>query len=411
MGGRIVPQPSPFYQRQQLACTSFHWKDWAGTAAVSSYTPYSEREYHALRQTAGMIDVSPLFKYDVTGPDALKALDRLMCRDIRKIRRGRVIYTSWTDERGKMLDDGTVAQIGEQHFRVTSSEPWLRWFNVNSRGLDVHFEDTTKQLAALSLQGPNARKILKEITTFDMNKMRFFRIRKTKLAGFDVWISRTGYTGDLGYEIWMQHEDALGVWDALVIAGKPWGIEPCGLDAMDIARIEAGFVLQGVDYITAPSCFLDRQTSTPFEAGLGWTVDLDKPSFIGQDALRQANDDPNGWSLVGLETVWEDLERVYGLYNLPPSVCTDAWRSGLPLYDTQGERQVGYATSGAWSPILKRNLALATVPSSMAAEGTLMRMEHTVEYQRYKVLAKVVKRPFFDPERKRSIPPAEAPNE
>jgi len=405
-----VPQPSPFYPRQQEVCTSFHWKDWAGTAAVCAYTAYSEKEYHALRQTAGLIDVSPLFKYDVTGPDALKALSRLMCRNIGKIRRGRVIYTSWTDERGMMLDDGTVAQIGEQHFRVTSSEPWLRWFEINSRALDVTFEDTTRKFAALSLQGPNARNVLLNITEFDMNKMRFFRIRKTKLAGFDVWISRTGYTGDLGYEIWMHRDDAVGVWDAVVEAGKLWGIEPCGLDAMDIARIEAGFVLQGVDYITAPSCFLDRQMSTPYEAGLGWTVDLDREYFIGQPALIEASRQKDGWALVGIETNWEDLERVYGLYGLPPSVCTDAWRSGLPLYNATGDRQIGYATSGTWSPVLKRNLALATVPKSMAAEGTELRMEHTVEYQRYKVLAKVVKRPFFDPERKRSLPNDEAQN-
>ena len=403
-----MPQPSPFYPRQKELCTSFHWKDWAGTAAVSSYTPYSEKEYYALRQSAGLIDVSPLFKYDVTGKDAVKALRRLMCRDIGKIRRGRVIYTSWTNEQGKMLDDGTVAQIGEQHFRVTSSEPWLRWFRINTRGLDVHFEDTTRKYAALSLQGPNARKVLLNITEFDMNKMRFFRIRKTKLAGFDVWISRTGYTGDLGYEIWMNTEDALGVWDALIIAGKPWGIEPCGLDAMDIARIEAGFVLQGVDYVTAPSCFLEQQTSTPYEASLGWTVDLDREPFIGQKALRKASNDPNGWSLVGIETIWDDMERVYGQYGLPPSMCTDAWRSGLPLYDTSGDLQIGYATSGAWSPILKKNLALATIQNpALTVEGTELRMEHTVEYQRYKVLAKVVKKPFFDPERKRSLPSVE----
>jgi len=402
-----MPKPSPFYPRQFDACSSFHWKDWAGQAAVCAYTPYSEREYHALRQSAGLIDISPLFKYDVSGPDALSALDYLVCRDLSSMRRGQVVYTTWINEDGKLLDDGTVARIGDDTFRVTSSEPWLRWFELHSRRFDVSFEDTTHKLAALSIQGPNARKVLKDITEFDMNKMRFFRIRKTKLAGIDVRISRTGYTGDLGYEIWMNTEDALHVWDALLAAGKPWGLEPCGLDAMDIARIEAGFVLQGVDYITAPSCFLERQTSTPFEAGLGWTVSLDKAKFVGKDALVRAQSDANGVTLVGLETIWEDLERVYETYGLPPSVCTDAWRDGLPIYDKTEDTHIGYATSGAWSPILKKNLALATVPNSYAAEGTLVRMEHTVEYKRYKVLAKVVPRPFFDPERKRSLPTEE----
>ena len=405
-----MPQPSPFHSRTLPLCTSMQWMDWAGFAAVSCYAAHSEREYHAIRQSAALIDVSPLFKYEVTGSDAARALSMLMCRDVSSISRGRVLYTSWVDEAGMMLDDGTVARIGEQHYRVTSSEPWLRWFNVHSQGLDVQFEDSTHQLAALSLQGPNARNVLLPIVDFDMNKMRFFRIRKTRLAGIEVWISRTGYTGDLGYEIWVDSDHAIAVWDALIQAGAHWGLQPCGLDAMDIARIEAGFVLQGVDYVSARNCFLERQKSSPYEAGLGWTVDLDRDPFIGQAALRAEKENGSKWAMVGLEMDWDSLETVCDLYGLPPALSPHAWRCGLPVYNEQGNQQIGYATSGAWSPILKKNLSLATLPTQMAAIGQRVLLEHTVEYQRYKVLATVVERPFFDPPQKRSVPGLEKSN-
>jgi len=380
--------------------------DWAGYYAVSSYDANSEREYHAIRQSAALIDVTPLFKYDVTGTQASEALTRLMCRDISKIKRGTVLYTSWTDNAGKMLDDGTVARIGPAHYRVTSSEPWLRWFQQGTQDLDVAFEDTTDRIAALSLQGPNSRSILQGCVDYDLDRMRFFKIRQMTLSGCSVRVSRTGYTGDLGFEIWMDAADALTVWDTLMDVGRSWAIEPCGLDAMDISRIEAGFVLQGVDYITARSCFLERQKSSPYEAGLGWTVNLDREPFIGRDALRIEEAAGPQWCMVGLEYNWDDIEAVYDRFHLPPALCNHAWRDGLPIYDEEETRQVGYATSGSWSPVLKKNLALATLPANLSQVGTVLKIEHTVEYQRFKVRVRVTERPFFDPERKRFTPGA-----
>lgn len=401
-----MPRPTPFHERTSQLCTSFQFKDWAGYLSVCEYQGHSELEYHALRQGAGLIDVTPLYKCDVSGKDASKLLSRLMTRDVGVIARGRVAYTSMVDTHGKMLDDGTVARIGEDLFRVTSSEPWVFWFLRNARGLDVNVIDTTDSLAALSLQGPTSRAILDQVVEFDMNRMRFFRIRKTTLAGHPVWVSRTGYTGDLGFEIWTENAHALPVYDALVEAGRGHGLAPCGLDAMDISRIEAGFVLQGVDYVSARRCFNELRKSSPYEAGLGWTVELDRAPFIGQEALKREVEAGSRWALVGVEVDWDGLEKVYEPFGLPPALPGHAWRDGRPVFDADGKRQVGYATSGTWSPVLKQYITLATLPAKYAAVGTALCLEHTVEYRRFPIPATVVPKPFFDPERKRSTPGA-----
>ena len=395
---------TPFHERTAALNRAFAWKEWAGYAAVCTYDLHSEREYVAFRHTAGLIDVTPLYKVDVKGPDAGKLLSRVWTRDIAKISRGQVVYSALCDEHGWCMDDGTVARIGPEHYRMSSSEPWVRWLHRWSRGLKVELEDTTDKLAALSLQGPMAREILKGIVEFDMDKMRFFRIRKTTLAGLPVRISRTGYTGDLGYEIWMDNEHALGVWDALIEAGRPYGMEPAGLDAMDVTRIEAGFVLQGVDYVTAKACITETLKSTPEDAGLGWTVDLERDPFVGQAALLAEKERGPKWDLVGLELDWPELERLYEDYNLPPHLAPVACRQAVPLYDPTGRRQVGQATSSVWSPTIKRYVALGQVHREWNALETPLRIEHTPEFERRQVTARVVEKPFFDPERKRSVP-------
>ncbi len=395
---------TPFHPRTAALCHSLAWKEWAGYAAVCNYDRHSEREYVAFRYTAGLIDVTPLYKLDVKGPDAGKLLSRVWTRDISKISVGRVVYSALCDEHGWCLDDGTIARLGPEHYRMSSSEPWYRWLHRWSRGLDVQIEDTSQRIAVLSLQGPMARKILEPIVEFDMNRMRFFRVRRTTLAGHPVWISRTGYTGDLGYEIWMDNEDALGVWDSLLQAGRVFGIEPAGLDAMDFTRIEAGFVLQGVDYVTAKACITKSLLSTPEDAGLGWTVELERDPFVGQAALSSERERGPKWELVGLEFDWPELERLYDAYGLPPHLAPSACRSSVPLYDPTGRRQVGQVTSSVWSPVLKRYLALGQVHREWGATDTPLRVEHTPEFERRQVTARVVDKPFFDPERKRSVP-------
>ncbi len=398
-----MPRKTPFHPRTQALAESYAWKEWAGYLAVCTYDRHSEREYFAFRYAAGLLDVTPLYKVDVRGPDAAAFLSRAWCRDITKCSVGRVVYTTMADAHGKCLDDGTVSRLSRDHYRVTSSESWLAWFGRLSRGFDVTLEDTTHQVAALALQGPHARDVLREITAFDVDRMRFFRVRPTTIAGVPVHLSRTGYTGDLGYEIWTSNEHALALWDALIAAGRPWGLEPAGLDALDVTRIEAGFVLQGIDYVSARSCLIEARKSTPTEAGLGWTVDLDdRPPFVGQKALLLERERGPVWDLVGLELDWPELEALYASYGLPPHLAPLACRQAVPVYGPSG--QVGQATSQTWSPVLKKPIALAQIRVGHAKVGTRLQVEHTVEFERRRITATVVERPFYDPPRKKHTP-------
>jgi len=396
-----MPIPSPFHPRTNALCKSLRWKDWSGYHAVCAYDTYHEREYYAVRHAAGLMDVTPLHKYEVQGPDAAAFLARVMVKNIEKLKIGQVAYCCWCDDDGKLLDDGTVWRIDDTVFRATAAEPSLAWFLHNARGFDVSIEDSTDRIGALSLQGPNARTILRQVTDVDLDALRFFRLERTKIDGFDATITRTGYTGDLGYEIWVENDHALRLWDAITDAGRGYGLEPMGLDALDIARVEAGFIMNGVDYFSANHCLIDARKSTPYETGLGWTVNLDRDPFIGQAALRREKQEGPRRRFVGIELDWNEFETLFARHRLPPEVCSSAWRDAVPVY-APGGAQVGQATSGSWSPILKKNLALATVSSAYAATGTRLRMEVTVEYERKTVGAVVATKPFFDPERKRS---------
>jgi aminomethyltransferase len=399
-------QTTPFHPRTSAYSTSFSWKEWAGYAAPCSYAPHTEAEFFAIRSTAGLLDVTPLYKYDVRGPDAGAFLARIWTRDIATIGVGRVVYSAMCDESGYMLDDGTIARIAEDHYRCTSSEPWYAWFLQHSRGYDVSIEDTSESLSGLALQGPRSRVILKGITEFDMDRMRFFRIRATTIANIPVWISRTGYTGDLGYEIFCENQHALALWDAIMAAGAPHGMIPIGLNALDVARIEAGFVLQGVDYISAKSCLVDVLKSTPDDAGLGWTVDLNRSAFIGQEAIRAERARGPVWDLVGLDISWEGMDELYAEYELPPHLAPEACRQSVPVYSKEGV-QVGQVTSTTWSPTVKRYLALAQVRRPHHRIGTDLFVEHTPMFERRQLSATVVEKPFFDPPRKRNTPAAQ----
>jgi aminomethyltransferase len=395
-----MPIPTPFHPRTSELCTSLLYKDWAGYYAVRSYDTYVEREYFAIRHSAGLIDVTPLFKYEVHGRDAAAFLSRVMVRNIEKLKIGQVAYCCWCDEQGKVIDDGTVSRLSDVYFRVTSTEPNFSWFSRFTRGYDVNLEDSTHRIAALSLQGPTSRAILSELTEGAVEDVGFFRVIKTEIGGTSVHVSRTGYTGDLGFEIWTRNDDALDVYNGTLVAGSKYGMLPAGLDAMDVTRIEAGFLLNGVDYYNTNHCMIERRKSTPYELGLGWMVALNRDPFNGQAALAREKQTGPARVLVGLDIDWDEHEAIFNEFGLPVEICTAAWRTSVPVYSDAGD-QVGYATSGAWSPILKKNLALATLRADYGAEGTQLRFEVTVEYERRSVKATVVKKPFFDPERKR----------
>src|ERR1041385_1647256 len=268
-----MPVGTAFHDRTFKLCESLNYREWSGYYAVSSYEPNHEHEYNAIRNAAALIDISPLFKYRVTGKDATRLVDRVITRDMRKVSVGQVIYTPWCDGQGKVIDDGTVSRLEENTYRWTAADPSLRWFSQNAAGLEVHIEDISESVAALALQGPTSGRLLKSLVQdADIGNLKYFRVTKARLAGVEVEISRTGYTGDLGYEIWVPAEHALRVWDELMAAGRPFDIQPAGMVALDVARIEAGLLLIDVDFNSSKKAVIEAQKYSPFELGLGRLV-------------------------------------------------------------------------------------------------------------------------------------------
>lgn len=395
-----MPIESPLHARTAPLCHSLRFKDWAGYYAVCAYESTLDAEYFALRQACGLLDVTPLHKYEVRGPQAEAFLAWLWTRDVRRVKEGQVVYGVWCDEEGKVLDDGTLTRFSSERFRMTAAEPSFAWLSDRARGFDVELEDVSTRLAALALQGPTSRATLVALCGPQIAELRYFRAMRARADGLEFDITRTGYTGDLGYELWIEAERAPELWDAVMAAGAVHGVLPVGLDALDVTRVEAGFVMGGVDYVHAAQARIESQKSSPYELGLGWTVHLGRGPFIGEEALaREAREGPR-WQLVGLEVRWDELEALYASYGLPPALPTAAWRTPVPIH--HGAQQVGRASSGAWSPTLKKNLALATVEAAHAATGTRLGFEVTVEYERRTVPCTVVDRPFFSPSRARA---------
>jgi aminomethyltransferase len=397
---------TPFHSRTAPLSQAQNWRRWSGYLTASSYELHHDREYWAIRNSAALIDVSPLHKYRIEGPDAERLLDRVVTRDVTKCKLHQVLYTPWCDDDGKVMDDGTLARLADDSFRLTSAEPNLRWLQDNALGMDVSIRDISEDVAAVALQGPNARRILHDAANGVADDLRFFRLTKGEIAGVPVEITRTGYTGDLGYEIWTEPANAEALWDGLIEAGDPHRILPAGMLALDIARVEAGLVLIGVDYVPAHRAIIEDRKSSPFELGLGWTVKLDGNWFVGRDALIAEKQRGPEWEFRGLDVSWDALEALYNEVGLPPQLPSEGWRTSVPVYS--GSTQVGYATSGCWSPLLKKYIALAHLQSAYAGAGTDLRMEITVEHHRKKAAARVVETQFFNPDRKRSNPEASA---
>jgi len=393
---------SPFFERTSKLNESQEWRRWAGYLAATSYELTHENEYFAIRTKAALLDISPLKKYIIEGPDSQILLDRLVTRNIAICKVGQVMYTPWCDEDGKVIDDGTVQRLSEKTFRITSAEPNLEWIQSNAVGMDVIVKDDSFTTAALALQGPNSRAILNSVSSKTLDKLKFFWMMETTFGNIPVSISRTGYTGDLGYEIWMDPNYAIAVWDLLMDKGKFFGITATGLHALDIARIEAGLILLDVDYISSRHALIESRKSSPYELGLGWTVKMKKSGFIGKSSLHKELKQGSDWSFVGIEIEWPEFEKHYREVGLAPGLPHTAWRTSTPLY--YKNEQIGYATSGTWSPLLKRYIALAHLKSNYAHEGSELMFELKVEHFRKLTKATVVKTPFYDPERKRSCP-------
>lgn len=390
---------TPFHPRTAPLVRAQTWRRWAGCQVASAYEPQPEREYAAIRNAVALIDVSPLCKYVITGQDAGRLLDRMVTRDVTKCGIGQVLYSPWCDAAGKVIDDGTISRLAEETFLLTSAEPNLRWLYMNGVGLDASIDEVTERVGALALQGPLARDVLERATRTDFSPLAYFRLTHATVHDIPVTISRTGYTGDLGYELWVDAKHALGLWDALVEEGEPYGITPAGIWALDLARIEAGFVMLGVDYHSAQRAETDAQKSSPFELNLGWTVSRNKGPFNGRRALRAERSRPPTWRFTGIAVVSSSIEELYAEHDLPPRLPAVAWRTSTPVY--RRGKQIGYATSGCWSPLLKQSLALAHLRTPHFEPGTEVQLEITVEHTRRRADAVVTRLPFFDPERKR----------
>jgi len=398
-----MPIGTPFHPRTFALCESLNYREWSGYFSVSSYETHHEHEYNAIRNAAALIDISPLFKYIVAGPDAARLLDRVITRDVSRMNVGRVFYTPWCDEDGYVIDDGTVARLSETTYRLTSADPTFRWLVQNARGFDATIEDVSERTAALALQGPRSADVLRVCATADIDRLRYFQIMSAAIHGVPVDISRTGYTGDLGYEVWVDSSAAIHVWDAIMAAGQAMDIKPVGMLALDVARVEAGLVLADVDYVSSRKALTEAQKYTPYEMGLGRLVDLQKASFIGKVPLLDERARGPRRQIVGLDVHWSEVETLYERYGLPPVAPAAASRLAVPVMN--GGRQVGRATTTAWSPTLKRLVALATVDAPHFKTGTQVQTEITIEGSRHFVGATVVPTPFFHPPRKTATPP------
>jgi glycine cleavage system T protein (aminomethyltransferase) len=392
---------TPFHDRTAARNAKLAWGDWAGRFAAAAYADHHDIEYNALRHAAGVIDVSPLYKYELSGPDAVRLVDRVVTRDATRLAVGQVMYTPWCDDRGKVLDDGTVTRLDGDRFRWTAADPSFRWLRMNAGELDVDVRDVTDQMGALALQGPHARAVLEAATGDDLSGLAYFRRRPASVDGLEIDVTRTGYTGDLGYELWIPAEAAGRVWDALMAAGEEHAIRPVGIRAMDVARVEAGLILIEVDYTSARHAMTAEHEYSPFEIGLGRLVNLRKPAFVGRRALlaEQERGGPRR-RLVGLDMDWAGIEAEFARHDLPPAVEATVSRDPVPLRSRRG--QAGRATSTCWSPTLKKLIALGSVDARYEAPGTRLRMEWSVEGERGWVAATVVPLPFMDLPRRRA---------
>jgi aminomethyltransferase len=397
-----LPVGTAFHERTFALCSSLNYREWSGYYTVSSYEVHHEHEYNAIRNAAALIDITPLYKYMVEGKDATRLVNRVITRDINKVKPGQVIYCCWCDEQGKVIDDGTITRLEENKYRWTAADPSLRWFRQNGLNMDVQVEDISEKVAALALQGPTSGRLLKSVADADIANLKYFRVTSGKIAGVPVDISRTGYTGDLGYEIWVPWNDAVTVWDALMEKGRQFDIHAAGMLALDVARIEAGLLLIEVDYISSKKALIPSQTYSPYELGFGRMVHLDKENFVGKSALAQQSKAGVPRQLVGLEMDWVEIEESYEKFGLTPAAPAQASRLHVPVY--LGSRQVGKATSTTWSPLLKKMIALSSIDTAHAQPGAKLQMEITIEAMRRKVTATVVKLPFFNPARKTKTP-------
>lgn len=384
---------TPFHDRARALSQLDSFIPWSGYTTVDVFTNV-EQEYFAIRNATTLYDLTPMVKYRVAGPSALAFLNRLMTRDVGKLKVGRVAYCVWCDDAGHLIDDGTVFRLSEAEYRLCTAERQLDWLLSSAIGFDgVLIEEITDQIAALAMQGPTSCATLKSAGLTGVDRLKPFELGAFVLGGMSITVSRTGFTGDLGYELWMDPGDAERVWDILMAAGRTRGIRPIGSKALNIARIEAGFLQPNVDFVSSAHTVLMDRDRSPLELGLEWLVDFDKPHFTGRRALLEEKQRGPARRLVGL-----DVEGNKPAHN------------ALLYSDRRGAHEVGSVSSATWSPTAKRNIALAMIDAPHFEIGHTVwadiYLNRELVWERRMVRARVVERPFFAPERRKATPPA-----
>jgi aminomethyltransferase len=392
---------TPFHERTSALNETGLWEHWSNHLAAVRYQASEKFEYFAIRNSAGLFDSSPLYKYRITGPDAERFLAGVLVRDIRACPPGHAQYTAWCDDRGFVVEDGVVLRHGPEEFLLTAAEPNLAYFEGLVGRLDVGIEEVSEDWAVLAVQGPRARALLGALTP-DIAELAYFGLTPTTIAKVPVTVSRTGYTGDLGYEVWVPSGDALTVWDAVWNASRGQGVIPIGMTALYMARIEAGLVLLDVDFHSSRFAWTDADRTTPTELGLGWMVRAlasDDREFIGRDAIaRELRDRTSRWRLSGLVVDWRDYDRIYNAAGLIPPKDHTPIQDEYYVYD-DALNQLGYATSQMYSPMLQRHIALARVPLDRAP-GSRVKLELAVSHRYEYFDAEVARLPLFNPERR-----------
>jgi aminomethyltransferase len=395
---------TPFHSRTAPLNRGQSWEDWEGFLTATRYDLDALMEYNSIRLGCGLFDVSPLHKYEVRGPDAKAFLQRMVVRNLAPSRPGRGFYTVWCDDAGKVIDDGGVFHIGDDHLRLTTTLPSFEWLADNAGGFDITIEDASEEIAGIALQGPTSRDLLQKLTDIDLSALKFWHCAPAEVCGSPTLISRTGYTGDLGFEIFVRPDDAEKIWDAVMALSVDYQMRPCGLTALDMTRIEAGLLQIDVEFISAKRTVFEVQKLSPLELGLGWMCKLDGDFFVGRDALvDEKARGSSRWNTVGIQLDVTYIEKYFREFDMPLHLPEVPWNEAVPIYsDEAQEHLIGRGTSGMWSPVLKKYIAIARVPPKCAAIGSSFFIEEVIEAKAFSIPATVVEMPFFDPPRKRA---------
>ena len=379
---------TPFHERTYEACYNNDWYRWAGYKIAREYSN-TELEYTAMRNTAGVLDITPMHKYDIKGADAIKFVDKLVTRNVTEIKSGQVMYIIWCNEDGNVIDDGTVFCFDSNHLRIFCAERNLNWFSDTAIGFDVEVEDVSDTIAALAFQGPLSCKILNLLNVKDIENLKPFYFDNFDLNGCKVTISRTGFSGDLGYEIWCKNEDAISVWDSLFKFNRDYKVLPSGMNALEMVRVEAGFIQPNADFMSAEQALRPNRMRNPFELGMSWLVDLNKNYFTGKKNLVNLKKKTLTKKLVGLD------------------IQGDKPAIGSVLYD-KNKKEIGIVTAGMWSPSLKSNIAFGYVDKDHMKIGSKVFAEiyhpEELEYKKIWAECSVVKKQFFNPPRRHKVP-------